>query len=135
MIIVDDHLAILAAAGGAPVDGTPVATTYAFWYRLARVLVAPPAQGSLSVRMEAVGGRERLLSPPADRLLVLDPRVSVGTAALVASRNRANLLLAELVGAARHHGAAVRVTAANVGRSWRAVMEDEGIDFDVVEVS
>lgn len=28
-----------------------------------------------------------------------------------------------------HHGAAVKVAPANVGRSWPAVMEAEGVDF------
>lgn len=133
MIIVDDHLAILAVGGGAPIRGAPVATTYAFWYRLARALHAPGTSGSLSGHPAAESARSRLLNPPADRLVVLDPRPSVGAAADVAARHRANLLLAELVGAARHHAAAVRITTGNAGRSWAKVMEDEGIDFEVVD--
>ncbi len=43
--------------------------------------------------------------------------------------HRANLLLAELVGAAVHHQAAVRVATANVGRTWAQVMEAEHVDF------
>lgn len=46
----------------------------------------------------------------------------------------ANLLLAELVGAAVHHRAVVRVTEDNVGRLWPAMMEAEGIDFATVSV-
>ena len=134
MIIVDDHLAILAVAGAAPVPGEQVATTYAFWYRLARALQTPAAAGHLSGHPAAAAARTRLLNPPADRLLILDPRTSVSAAVEVAARQRANLLLAELVGAARHHGAPVRITAGNVGRTWAAVMEAEGVDFDVVAV-
>ena len=52
----------------------------------------------------------------------------------VALRRRANLLLAELVGAALHHRAAVRVTEANQGRSWSQVMADEGVDFEIVGI-
>lgn len=135
MIIVDDHLAILAAAGGSPIEGTPVATTYAFWYRLVRAVHAPGPRGSLSGQAEAAGASKRLLNPPADRLIVLDPRVSVNAAAGVAARHRANLLLAELVGAALRHGAGVRVTTGNVGRTWSGVMADEEVDFEVVEVA
>lgn len=46
---------------------------------------------------------------------------------------RANLLLAELVGAALHHRAAVRVTPANQGKTWARLMEAEGPDFATVE--
>lgn len=133
MIIVDDHLAILAAAGGLPFEEGPVATTYAFWYRLIRAVHSPGVFGSLSREVEASAARARLANPPADRLLVLDPRASVGAAAQVAARHRANLVLAELVGAARHHGATVRVTAANVGRTWVGIMEAEGIELQVVD--
>lgn len=135
MIIVDDHLAIIAAAGGLVTEHGPVATTYAFWYRLARAVRAPGALGSLSREVEAAAARRQILNPPADRLLVLDPRVSVGAAVDVATRHGANLLLAELVGAARHHGATVRVTGANLGRTWAAVLEAEGVELDVVEMT
>jgi hypothetical protein len=117
------------------VPGAPVATTYAFWYRLARALLAPQVTGSLSGDPAAPAARDRLLHPPVDRLLVLDPRASMAMAVEVAARHRANLLLAELVGAARHHRAAVRVTAGNVGRTWAGVMDAEGIDFGVVDVA
>lgn len=131
----DDHLAILAVASGLETEQTPVATTYAFWYRLVRAVHAPGALGRLSREVEATAARRQILHPPADRLLVLDPRLSVGAASEVAARHRANLLLAELVGAAQHHGATVRVMAANVGRGWAGVMEAEGIEFEVVETA
>jgi hypothetical protein len=46
--------------------------------------------------------------------------------------NGANLLLAELVGAAVRHQAAVRVTPGNEGRTWAAVMGTSGVDFATV---
>lgn len=52
----------------------------------------------------------------------------------MAGSHRANLLLAELMGAAVHHGAAVRVTPANQGRTWAHLMEAEGIDFATVDL-
>jgi hypothetical protein len=73
-----------------------------------------------------------VLHPPADRLVILDPRVSAEEAEVVAMRHGTNLLLADLMGAARHQRAAVRVTPANQGKSWPALMDVEGIDFAVV---
>jgi hypothetical protein len=52
----------------------------------------------------------------------------------VAATHRANLLLAELMGAATHHDAAIRVTPANQGKTWRHLMDTEGIDFATVDM-
>jgi len=51
----------------------------------------------------------------------------------IAIRHRANLLLAELAGAALKHDATVRVTPANVGRTWEAIMATEHINFEMFE--
>jgi hypothetical protein len=50
----------------------------------------------------------------------------------VAVRHRANLLLAEFVGAALDHGAFVRVTPDNERKSWAQIMDAEGIDFATI---
>lgn len=138
MVIVDDHLAVLAIAGAAPTglpDG-PVATTYAFHFRLVRAVIDEIADGALSRRLaDPTKALDRVLRPPADRLLVLDPRVSTGEAGRVGASHHANLLLAELVAAARHHGAAVRVSEGNVGRTWAAVMTAESVDFAAISLS
>lgn len=132
MIVVDDHLALLAIAGHLPDlrgDG-PVATTWGFHFRLARALLDPSTHGSLSRRgLDLDTASRRVLHPPAHRLIVLDPRASVDEAVRMAVVHHANLLLAETLGAALHHGASVRVTEANVGRTWSSAMEAEGIDF------
>ena len=136
MIIVDDHLAILAIAGALPDLGRsgPIATTYGFHFWLARAVADSARSGTLSRRIEnAPAALTRVLRPPAHRLVVLDPRASVGESVRMAVQHSANLLLAELVGAAVHHRAAVRVTPANVGRTWAAVMTAEGVDFATVE--
>jgi hypothetical protein len=65
--------------------------------------------------------------------VVLDPRASMEEAVAVAARHRTNLLLAQLVGAALKHGAALRVSPANVGRTWPAVIEAEGADLATLE--
>ncbi len=136
MIIVDDHLAILAVAGALPDlgPGGPVATTYSFHYRMARAVSDSARSGSISRRLTDVpAALSRVLRPPAHRLVVLDPRVSVEEAVNVALEHTANLLLAELVGAAVHHRAAVRVTPPNQGRGWPPLMQEAGVDFATLE--
>ncbi|HWC11142.1 MAG TPA: hypothetical protein VG455_07965, partial [Acidimicrobiales bacterium] len=61
------------------------------------------------------------------------PRASVDEAVRVATEHPANLLLAELAGAAVHHQAAVRVTPGNVGRAWAAVLAASGVNFATVD--
>ncbi len=136
MIIVDDHLALLAIAGALPDLGRPgpVTTTYGFHYRLARAVSDSARSGTLSRRHKEVpAALNRVLRPPANRLLVLDPRGSVDEAVSVAIQHGANLLLAELVGAAVHHRASVRITPRNMGRTWAAVMEAAGVDSATVD--
>lgn len=136
MVIVDDHLALLALAGRLPelaAEG-PVVTTWGFQYRMARAVLDSARSGSLSRRAAEVSAvTRRVLHPPANRLIVLDPRRSTEGAVRIAVEHGTNLLLAELAGGAVHHGAAVRVSPANVGRSWPAVMEAEGIDFAAID--
>jgi len=137
VVIVDDHIALLAIAGAPPAelpDG-PVVTTYSFHFRLVRAVVDEAADGALSRRVSdpALAVR-RVIHPPADRLLVLDPRTSTAEAAQVGFNHGANLLLAELVGAALRHGAAIRMSEGNVGRAWPAVMTAESVDFAVLAI-
>lgn len=137
MIIVDDHLALLAIAGRLPELGLggPVATTPSFHFRMARAVADSVQSGSLSRRVaDREAAARRGVHPPAHRLVVLDPRSSIDEAVRVAITYRANLLLAELVGAALHHGAAIRVTPANVGRRWAEVMEAESLDFATADL-
>ena len=112
----------------------PVVTTYSFQYRMARAVSDSARSGSLSRRLpDPTAGLASVLHPPAHRLVVLDPRASIEEAVHVAAGHRANLLLAELVGAALHHRAAVRVTPGNQGNTWAELMATEGIDFAAVE--
>lgn len=137
MLIVDDHLALLAIAGRLPdleVDG-PVAITWGFHFRLARALSDSATLGSLSRRnVDPAAAARRVLHPPAHRLVVLDPRASLDETVRAAVACRANLLLSEVLGAAVRHGASVRITAANVGRTWSATMAAAGVDFAAVLV-
>ncbi len=136
MVIVDDHLALLALAGQRlELDAPgPVATTIGFQFRLARAVADSGRSGSLSRALpDPSAALRRVLSPPAHRLVVLDARPSMGNAVEVAVRHRANFLLAELVGAALTYGAAVRVTPRNVGETWADVMHAHNIEFGTVE--
>jgi hypothetical protein len=136
VIIVDDHLALLAIAG-APPDFDhpgPIATTYGFHFRLARAVADSARSGTLSRRLDnAPAALNRVLRPPANRLVVLDPRASLDEAVRAGIEQGANLLLAELVGAAVHYQAAIRVTPANEGRSWAAVMAARTVDFATLD--
>jgi hypothetical protein len=136
VVIVDDHLALLAVAGQAvELHATgPVATTAAFQFRLARAVADSARSGSLSRQLaDPSAGLRRVLAPPAHRLVILDPRASMADAVEIAVRHRANVLVAELAGAALTHRAAVRVTRANVGGTWAAVMSVHDVDFATVE--
>ena len=136
MIIVDDHLALLAIAGALPELGHPgpIATTYGFHFRLARAVADSTRTGTLSRRLEnAPAALTRVLRPPANRVVVLDPRASLDEAVHVGINHGANLLLAELVGAAVHHHAAVRITPGNEGRTWAAVMATNSVAFATVD--
>jgi hypothetical protein len=136
VLLVDDHLALLALAGRFPegLGSGPVTTTWAFQFRLARAVADSTRSGTLSRSLsDPSAALRRVLEPPTDRLVVLDPRSSVEHSVRIAVEYGANLLLADLVGAALQHGAHVRVTPANVGRSWPAVMEAEGVDFQAVD--
>jgi hypothetical protein len=136
VIIVDDHLALLAIAGALPELGHPgpIVTTYGFHFRLARAVADSTRSGTLSRRLQnAPAALHRVLRPPANRLVVLDPRASIDEAVRVGTEHTVNLLLAELVGAAVHHQAAVRVTRGNVGRSWPELMDASGVNFATID--
>lgn len=134
MLIVDDHLALLAVGGGLPkgLPEGPVATTYGFHFRLARALADPSLDGALTRGVDAARALTRVLSPPSDRLVVLDPRRSTGESITIAVEHGVNFLLAQLVGAALHHGAPVRISQRNCGRAWPGVMRAAGVDFAAV---
>jgi hypothetical protein len=128
VIIVDDRLSLLALAGRLPRTDV-IATTWCFHYRLVRAL-ADPRAGALSAQVTD-GVRRVVAVPPEASLVVLDPRTITERAAALATKHRLNLLAAELVAAAVHHGATVRLSEGNVGRHWRDTFAEEGVTLDV----
>lgn len=136
MIIVDDRLCLDALAGqharfGATADDI-VLTTWGFHYRLARALTDTGRLVALSGDVPAQEMLDAVLSPPPGSFQVIDPRELTRAAAAAAVRHGLNLLASELVAAAVHHDAAVALSRGNVGRSWPAVFEAEGIELRVV---
>ena len=129
MIIVDDKLC-LDALGGRLEMAEPVATTWSFYYRLLRALRDGSRWGALS-RSSTVEALRIAAQPPESRLRVLDPRPITDEAAELAVRHGLNVLAAELLAAARHHGAAVHLSAPNVGRRWPEIMASEGVSLSI----
>ncbi|MGH9114539.1 MAG: hypothetical protein ACRDWW_01785 [Acidimicrobiales bacterium] len=116
MIIVDDKLALDALAGRLG-DQEAVATTWGFHCRLLRALQDESRWGVLT-RVSNEQVRRLAAHPPEARLAVLDPREVTASAAQIALRHRLNLLASELVASAVHYGAAVHLSARNVGCRW-----------------
>lgn len=128
MIIVDDRLSLDVLAGRMTAEH--VATTWGFHYRLLRALSDDTRWGALS-GAATEEARRVAVDPPEARLVVLDPRAVTARAAVLASRHGLNLLAAELFASAAHYGATVRLSEANVGRQWAAVMAAEAITFEI----
>lgn len=136
MIIVDDALSLAALGGqrsrfGAG-DDDVVATTWGFHYRLIRALTDTERTGRLSGGVPELLLQEALHPRPTD-LQVLDPREVTHAAAAMAVRHGLNLLASELLASAVHHRAAVALSSGNVGRTWPAALEAEGVDLRVVD--
>ena len=128
MIIVDDRLSLDVLAGR--LVEVPYATTWGFHYRLTRALADPTVQGRLS-RESDEDVRSVVAHPPEDRLIVLDPREFTELAAEMSVRHGLNLLAAEMVAAAVHHGADLYLSSSNVGRSWPDVLAAERVRLTI----
>ena len=132
MIIVDDHLAVLALAGrGSRLwPGDVPAIPWSFHFRLLRALLDSRVRGRLSETIDERMVRAAL-APPTDVLTVLDPRHLTVTAAQLMSRHRLSVVTSELLAAALVHRAPVHVAEANVGRSWRDAFAQEGVPIHI----
>jgi hypothetical protein len=130
MIIVDDRLSLLALAGRYHL-GDRVATTWTFHYRLLRALAEPNRFGALS-RDANDDVRRFAAEPPGDRLVVLDPREVTARVAELSVAHGLNRLAAELMASGLRYGAAIHLSAGNVGRDWPESMVALGLDLTVV---
>jgi hypothetical protein len=125
VVIVDDHLTLLALAGVIPVIelGDDIATTSLWYLRIIAAVTAPPTElhgpGRLGRILRSLpqpaDALERILHPPRSTLQVLHPMEFAVETARMQRERRLNLLAAETLGAAAHHGASILVAAPNVG--------------------
>lgn len=133
MIIVDDHLALRALAGGDDtywVGETP-SVPWALYYRLLRALRDPRSSGSLSrgVTQRMI---EHATNPPPDVLRVIDPRPHTAIATDLQARYRLSMAAADLLGSAVHHDTAIHVIEDNIGNNWADACDIEGIELRVI---
>ncbi len=133
MIIIDDQLSRIVLGGDRPgvLASDELATTWSFQYRLVRALIDDRIDGRLS-RGAAASLRATAAAPPPRVLRVLDPRAVTQRAAELAIADRLNLLFAELLASAQHHGATIALSEGNIGRTWPGLMEQHGIPFEVL---
>jgi hypothetical protein len=141
VVIVDDHLTLLALAGVVPVIefGDDIATTSLWYLRLVSAATAPPAEihgpGRLGRILRSVpapaGALDRILHPPRTTLQVLHPMEFAVEIARMQRERRLNLLAAETLGAAAHHGASILLAAPNAGGPIERAAREEGISYAV----
>ncbi len=74
----------------------------------------------------------RALAPPESMLHVLDPRPYTGLATRLKLEYRLNMIAADLLGAAIHHGVPILVADGNVGRHWSEICDLEQIELHVI---
>jgi hypothetical protein len=139
-LVVDDHLALVAALGAlvlpGGVVGTPT-TTYAWQLRLSQALVAERTTTGALQRLASLAGvtkSEALfrVTRPDPRLLdVVDPRAFVWDVASHRVAHSSNQLAAETIAVARHMGAVVRVVEANSRGHLHDQVVASGLEFGV----
>lgn len=141
MVIVDDHLTLLTLAGALPATefDDDIATTSLWYLRLVSAATAPHTEVHGPGRLgrilrslpEPADALERILHPPQTTLQVLHPMVFAMDMARMQRERRLNLLGAETLGAAAHHGASVLVAAPNSGGRIERAASAEGIPYAV----
>jgi hypothetical protein len=139
LVIVDDHLALLVLAGVPVADlDDDIATTSLWYLRLVSAATAPPSDaqgpGRLARTLASLPDREaalsRILHPPRTTLEVLHPMDFAVETARMQRERRLNLLAAETLGAASHHGASIRVAAPNAGGPIEQAARADGISYE-----
>lgn len=148
MILVDEYLAILVAAGAAPpeVAGQSAGLTYGRAYRLARALLAG-GSGRLQLRGRftrlvdglSAEGQELLADWLADPdpavLSVIDPRPLIGASAALQNTHALSLLQAETLAAALVGTWPIRFADPDsVSTAVRQVALELALDLAVIEV-
>ncbi len=140
MVIVDDHLTLLVLAGVVSVADLDddIATTSLWYLRLVSAATTTPSvvqgPGRLARALASVPDPEaalsRILHPPRTTLEVLHPMDFAVETARMQRERRLNLLAAETLGAAIHHGASIQVAAPNAGGPIEQAARTEGISYE-----
>lgn len=143
MVIVDDHLTLLVVAGAVsrPDFAGDVVTTSLWYLRLVAAVTASTmpgrGPGRLSRLLDTLDASDReaaiarILDPPGHVLEVLHPMRFAVEMAQAQRERRLNLLAAETIAAAVHHGASIVVAAPNRGGPIEHAARELGISYEV----
>lgn len=143
MVIVDDHLSLLVLGGAVGErELTDDVVTTSLWYlRLVAAVTAPPTPdrgpGRLTRLLDSLATPDRdaavarILDPPRDVLEVLHPMHFAVEMAQAQREQRLNLLAAETIAAAVHHGASIVVAAPNRGGPIQHAARELGVSYEV----
>ncbi|MGD9797216.1 MAG: hypothetical protein AB7H43_03175 [Acidimicrobiia bacterium] len=137
-LVVDDQLGLLIRMDvlELPTDiDLPLLTVYGFQIRLALALLAERRstgvlQGLFARYGSTIDDPEALLAS-TDRVIALDSNALVGEVALAKAELSCNLLAAEVVAAARHHDAPVRLAPGNASGQLAEVLARSGVQASV----
>lgn len=138
MLIVDDHLTLLALAEVIAADefGEELATTSLWYLRLVSAATTPPTfhgPGRLGRILQSLpdpaAALDRILHPPRTTIQVLHPMEFAVDTARMQRERRLNLLAAETLGAAAHHEASILVAAPNAGGPIEHAAAAEGVTY------
>lgn len=144
MIILDDHLTLLVLAGGldpGEVDDEIVATTSLWYLRLIAAVTTPPIAGRGPGRLRRMldtlsatdqqAAVSRILDPDPALVEVLHPMRFAVQMARMQREHHLNLLAAETLGAAVHHGASILVAAPNAGGPIERAAGETNVRYNV----
>lgn len=142
MVLLDDHLTLLVLIGGLAPDeiDEEIATTSLWYLRLVAAVTAPlgvtPGPGRLRRVLDRLPEPDRgramvRILEPSKLVEVLHPMHFAVEMARVQRERRVNLLAAETLGAAVHHGASITVAGPNAGGHLERAAGEENIRYDV----
>lgn len=145
MILVDEHVALLALADRKPPAlAEDLAITYARLYRLTRALLESgpgrlQTRGRFTRLVDALSAsdqavlNERLAGPTHGRLEVVDPRPLIRTAAAIQNTYSVSLLQAETIAAAVTHDWPVRFAGpSSAPEPFRRASVELGLDLAIL---
>lgn len=144
MILLDDHLTMLVLAGAIDrqeIDDAVIATTSLWYLRLVAAVTAPPSSirgpGRLTRLLGGLPAQNReaalarILDPEPELVVVLHPMRFAAQMARLQREQHLNLLAAEMMAAAVHHGASILVASPNAGGPIERSARDLDIGYEI----